>query len=303
MRSRFVGCLLGCAIGDSLGMPVEGMSREEILSTYGEIREFFPGRGLSAGSYTDDTQLTIALAESIIQCGDFYPGNYAKRIVEWKDYAVGAGFTCMYAAIRLSQGVDWRASGLGSAGCGSAMRAYPIGLLDIFQPKKLKRDAEESSLITHTDSRAIAGTIAIAYATSLAVRESKICGKEMLQKIRDFVGHTSTEFYESLSNAMKYDGMNIQKALSRIGTSGYVVETVNASLFIASQSSSFQEGIIEAVNAGGDTDSIGAITGGILGAKYGYENIPSKWSAHVQDRNRISNLADLLFKLVSQRNY
>lgn len=284
-------------------MPVEGMTRDEILSTYGEIKEFLPGRGLSAGDYTDDTQLTIALAESIIHSGDFYPGDFAKRIAEWKDYAIGAGFTCMYVATRLSQGVDWRASGLGSAGCGSAMRALPIGLLDIFQPKKLKRDAEESSLITHSDPRAIAGTIAIAYATSLSVRESRIKGKEMLFKIRDFVGHTSTEFYEAMSNTIKYDRMNIQKALALIGTSGYVVETVNASLYIASQVSSFQEGIIEAVNAGGDTDSIGAMTGGILGAKYGYEDIPSKWSARVQNRNRISNLGDLLFKLVSQQNY
>lgn len=299
MRSRFIGCLLGCAIGDALGMPLEGMTRDEILGTYGEVREFLPARGLPAGSYTDDTQLTIELTESIIESGDFDPRDFSRRIADWRDYAVGAGFTCMCAATRLANGIDWRESGLGSAGCGSAMRAYPIGLLNIFKPKKLKRDAEYSSLITHTDPRAIAGTIAIAYAASLSVREPRIKGKEMLMKVRDFVGHVSTDFYNELTETMRYDRMNIQKALSFIGTSGYVVETVNASLFIASQAKSFQEGVIEAVNAGGDTDSVGAMTGALLGAKFGHVDIPSRWSVYVQDKSRIMKLGDLLFRLVS----
>jgi len=298
MRERFVGCLIGCAIGDALGMPVEGWTRRSILDSFGEVRDFKEGRGLAPGSYTDDTQLTLVLVESIIRCKDFDPSDFAQGISEWRNYAVGPGFTSMCAATRLSIGFDWRESGLGSAGCGSAMRASPIGLLNIFRPRKMRKDAEQSSLITHTDPRAIAGSVAMASATSLLAKDPTCTGEEFLTEVRGMVGHISSTFYDSMTRTMEFDGMDIQRALEQIGTSGYVVETVNASLFIVSQSESFEEGVIHAVNAGGDTDSLGAMVGSLLGARFGVANIPRRWKTTVQDRNRIVNLGELLYSLV-----
>lgn len=302
MESRFVGCLLGGAVGDALGMPFEGMSRREIFRLNGDrVIDFLPGKGLSPGSYTDDTQLALALAKSIVETQDFDPRDYAVRIQAWRDAAVAPSFTCLWAALRLASGISWRASGLGSAGCGSATRAAPIGLLDLFRPRKLQRDAEDSSRITHTDDRAITGTIAVAYAVSQVIRDPDLRGVEFLTKVRDFVGHTSPEFYEKLSATIKYDGMRLHKGLEFIGTSGYVVETVISSLFLASQSSSFGTGVLEAVNAGGDTDSIGAVTGAILGAKFGTGGIPLQWREGVQDSERLRELGESVYRVVADQ--
>ncbi|MDM7935711.1 MAG: ADP-ribosylglycohydrolase family protein, partial [Methanothrix sp.] len=142
LEDRFLGCLLGVAVGDALGMPVEGYTAEEIRSRFGAVQEMMPApeghfhTGLLAGQFTDDTEETLILAESMVEAHGLSPERFAERLIAWgaswtldERLNRGVGFTTRSAVERMISGVPWTRSGLAIPTCGSAMRAAPVGLL------------------------------------------------------------------------------------------------------------------------------------------------------------------------------
>lgn len=182
LQDSTLGCIIGCAVGDALGAPYEGLWGDCIPEESHLLSEFAEFEGYPRGQYTDDTQLTIATIESIIQQKDIIPHEIAKSIAKlWKTQAViGPGGACTCAADSFLRSGDWKNCGApkGSAGNGTAMRMAAVGLFFINNPSSLPEIAAHISQITHKDMRSVAGGIAIAYAAYLLATK-----KDWLQKL------------------------------------------------------------------------------------------------------------------------
>lgn len=175
-ESQFVGSIVGLAVGDALGYPAEFRRRAQLLAEVGPegitdfialkdarfSRPFFIAPDCPPGTYTDDTQMTIAVAESLLRAGradlDDLMAEMGRRFVSWSRSEKNnraPGETCMEGCGNLSRGVHWRVAGVAeSKGCGSAMRVAPIGLYynHLDQVAEVSR---ASSLLTHGHNAAL----------------------------------------------------------------------------------------------------------------------------------------------------
>ncbi len=170
LKDRFLGCLLGCAVGDALGAPFEGYWDHQLPGRKALLRNFAEVEGYPRGQYTDDTQLTLATIESIVRLGDLEPADVARSIASlWRhDSVVGPGGSCTRAATTFLKTRDWTTCGapIGQAGNGTAMRTAALGLFFLRDPERLPPAVADISRITHQDPRSVAGGIAIAKAAA-----------------------------------------------------------------------------------------------------------------------------------------
>ncbi len=310
MKDRFVSTLLCSAVGDALGMPLEGKLRSKIISQFnGPVRNFMDSerRGLKAGQFTDDTQMMLAIAESIVDKRKIDPEDVAKRFVEWINSGDvrGAGKACIESIERLKKGKSWDKTGKSgewAAGNGSAMRIAPIGLLDYRNCEKLKQDVYVTSIITHNNREAVAGATALAYGIAKNLTIEEIDVEDYLLDIIGFIRPISETMSDKLSevNTLLFDDTPFDVALLEIGTSGYVVDSVGAAFYLFCRSPEDLENVIcEAASAGGDNDTIACMAGGLSGAFNGLDSIPKRWLSELEARNHITNLASEIYDLVS----
>lgn len=307
IADSFQGCLLGVAIGDALGMPAEGFSQAEIEQKFGKITDFVkpPPDGLCShlneGQYTDDTQMTIAVAEALIERKGFDPLKIAQKFYQWylQSDQRGPGFTCREVSSHLMSPSNYKHAAIPSSGCGSAMRVSPIGLLYYKNMKKLAEFAAESSRITHTDVRAVAGAQTVAFAIAYFLRaEEKIKDKDFLTRTASFIEKTSPEFSRKIISLEFFKDYEHLEAMNVIGTSGFVAETVSAAFYAFLKTpGNFSQTVLLGANAGGDTDSIASIAGGLSGAYNGLSGIPQKWVSKVENADYLKELAKKLYDL------
>jgi ADP-ribosylglycohydrolase len=197
LEDRLLGCLLGQAVGDALGFPVEGRP-PKVCAAYvdGVLRHGRAGsasaESLAFGQYTDDTQLARELVISYVDRQGFDPADYGKRIaaIFVEGRIVGRGRTTEAAARRLAQGLPWDEAGspAPAVGNGSAMRAGPVGVLYSYDAERRKQVAIDQGRITHADPRAVAGSVAIASAVALAVNSVQIDRTHFVEALSDQVG-------------------------------------------------------------------------------------------------------------------
>ncbi len=298
--------MLGAAIGDALGKQNEGQTREDILKRgyvrdYGKAQAGCPGEKLRASQYTDDTEQMLVLAQSLIRCEGFNGLDFATAIAKWGEDAMSdparkslVGPSSSKAIARLNAGISWKESGSDIPSCGSAMRAAPIGLFydDLLE---VEENAALSSIPTHRSNAARAGAVAVAVGVRCATNGM---GCSDLVK-------------ETIARASKYDmelgrriGLSCRlrteepgKAFARLGTSYLVYETVSSAFYcFLRHFESPENAVIEAVNAGGDTDSIACITGTLSGALHGIRCFPEKWIQGLENKENIEELAYMIFK-------
>lgn len=301
-QDRFVGCLVGLAIGDALGMPFEGMDAEVIREDYGHVREFLPGHGLSPGQYTDDTKMMLCIAESIVQEDHVDPEDVAQRFVEWFDSGDlrGIGHTCLEAILNLKRGLSWRESGRRgkwAAGNGTAMRIAPVGLIDCCDVEKLREDCWATSVITHNNPEAVAGATAVAYAIARLL-SGEFDEGTFLAELAAFVGGSEVARHLKQTQTLFSARTPTAEALTVLGTSGYVVETVASALYCFLMTpEDFMTTVASAVMGGGDTDTTGAIAGAISGAHNGISNMPQHLVDGVEDSERLQELGRDIYRL------
>ena len=159
MQKRYEGSILGLAVGDALGYPVEFISLGEIRDRYGPdgITGLEPSRGHPAGTFTDDTQMSLAIARAILSRGhdteEAFLSKVAQEFVAWSispDNDRAPGITCMASCRDLAIDPSWRAMGHNdSKGCGTAMRSAPIGMAWHGDEDRIIRLASETSTLTH----------------------------------------------------------------------------------------------------------------------------------------------------------
>lgn len=288
--------LFGLALGDALGYPTEFMTLPDIRRRYGV-------GGISEppipALYTDDTQMTVALTEGLLDAGLHAPldkrmNAIAARFVRWMnspDNNRAPGMTCMKAVGRLEIGIAWREAGQNnSKGCGSAMRVAAIGYLYADDDELLRETAEFSSLITHGHPAATAASVAAAYAIKLGLTGVPLT--DYLPRILNFVnmaGEMSEDFSQALRRVGHVGGWEDEDAaLDHIGQGWTGDEAVALALYcVLRYPHDYVACMRRAAATNGDSDSIACIAGGMMGARLGLDAIPAAW------RERCENAAGL----------
>lgn len=285
IEDRIVGCILGTAVGDAIGLPYEGLSRQRAGKLLGapDRHRFCFGRGM----VSDDTEHTCMVAQALIDAkgnaGEFQR-LLARRFRWWLLGApAGVGLATLRATIRLWIGYSPERSGVRSAGNGPAMRAAILGVA-IRDFDQLGEFVRVSTRLTHTDPKAELGALAVALAARLASFREKITPYEYLDYLTDLIGTEDSELISLIAQAA--DSVNAGKCTVAFaeslglakGVSGYVYHTVPVAIHAwLSHQHDCRTAIMAVVQCGGDADSTGAIVGGIVGAGVGRHGIPQEW--------------------------
>ena len=307
LRDAFRGALLGTFTGDALGAPVEGWSALRIRREHGEIREMLEGRR-GSGRYTDDTQMTIALAESLLESRGFDGGEFAARLVAAYDPTRGYGQGTTDVIRRLRSGEPWQTAAdhsypRGSFGNGAAIRMAPVALLHHHDRESLGLLAEETALVTHSHPLGVAGAVLQACQIALAIQSRG----EALDPLGFAVvlrsSTTSTEFRQKLRAVEECleESPTLEAVHNRLGCNSTALGSVPTGLYcFLSHPESFEAAVTYAVSLGGDTDSIAAMTGAIAGAYHGAQAIPERWRRKLEEGPKgasyVETLADKLFE-------
>jgi len=306
LKNKYTGCMLGAAIGDALGKQNEGVRREEILERgyikdYGMSPNGSPGKKLKAGQYTDDTEQMLVLAQSLLECNGFDAKDFAKRIARWgvevqNDPARSPflGPSSSSAIEKLNSGISWKESGSDIPSCGSAMRVAPIGLF-YDSLEKVESNAVLSSIPTHKSKGAIAGAVAVAVAVRCALDGCDL--SEIISQTCERASNHDIDLAKKIEQAFESRDELPDMVFARLGTSYYVYDTVPCAFYCFSRHFNEPEkAIIEATNAGGDTDSIGCITGALCGALHGTSSFPKKWITGLENKELIEQIADKIYE-------
>jgi ADP-ribosylglycohydrolase len=318
MKDRFLGCLLGLAIGDALGMPVEGWNRERIEQTYGWITGYLPKIGedgseiLAAGEITDDTELALCHVESLITAGGYVdPETTGLRFLRLYhgDSRKFMGRTTRLALESADETGDFQNGVVGDwpAGNGVAVRIAPLGLMHALgrlNPEVFTRDVMRSALITHSHPEALNGALAMAYAVRLLASE-EVPPEVLIDEVLAFIDEDDVARRLRLARKLirkSGDRERDMANLAQIGTSGYVAESVAAAMYcFATHIDDFASAVLIAINAGGDTDTIGAMTGALAGAHVGAPAIPTELVDGLEGRMYILVAGPGLYRAAQRR--
>ncbi|OFW59481.1 MAG: hypothetical protein A2Y75_11485 [Candidatus Solincola sediminis] len=285
-------------------MPFEGLRASTIREKLGRAPDFLdaPWRMLKAGQWTDDTKMMIYQARSIIESGGVDAHDTARKFVEWLQSNDWRGIgRATYASLkRLQAGTDPDESGEEgemAAGNGVAMRIAPVALVGCMSLDKLREDVRSVGLITHNNSEAIAGGRAVAFAVAGGAR-GDLEPASLISEAIEFIGPSLVA--ERLAQASRFldSGMEAGEATARLGTGGYVVETVASAFFcFLNTPGDFEASVSQAVAGGLDADTTAAVVGAISGAYNGLDAIPERWRRQVENYGGIIKLADGIFEL------
>lgn len=283
LRDRVAGVILGGAVGDALGLPMEGLSRRRAARIFpGPPRHrLLPGRGMCS----DDTEHACMTAAALLR-HPHDPDAFA-RALAWKlrwwllGLPAGVGLATLRAIARLWLGIPPARSGVHSAGNGPAMRAAVIGAFFRDDEPLLREYLRASTRITHTDPRAERGALLIALAAAHAVRGFEV-GSFIEIALRESVDDPELHAHLTLAaRQLQVGGSALAFAdaigLSR-GVSGYINHTVPVALFCwLRHPRGYGDAIADAIALGGDTDTVAALVGALVGATAGDAAIPREW--------------------------
>lgn len=328
---RIHGCLVGVGVGDALGMPTEFLSLEQIRELYGEVRSFertpewHPLKHLPAGSMTDDTEQTLAIAGAVSKPGGFDVHDVAEALLAWSAAMdLGSldqmGPSTNFALKRLRQGDDPMKTGLRGNTNGAAMRIAPVGCIHAGDPGGVLEDVVTVCAPTHLTDVAVAGAVAVASGVAEALKvgssldsvlNAMLAGaRRGTERAREVIAVTTegrvpweviaAQINPALADRMEWALEVVDRAAGspaerrdvlarKIGTGVQMIETIPfvvGALRIA-DGDPFEAAVL-AANAGGDTDSLAAIAGGIGGALKGAGAIPEALRRRFQEVNRVS---------------
>ena len=328
LLDKFQGCLLGVAIGDTLGHPFEGKLRSEIYSYFSDFDEFIQKNKSIFKTYTDDTQLTLHTAEALIKGNGFNIDNFIREYVNWlDDPPIGPGYGCISSIRKLKYGVEWKQAASNSGGNGTTMRIAPVGLFYSKDLKALKTTAIKSSIITHSHPAASAGAVVIARAIAFLIGKNPETGfsiEEFFDVITSSISNSQDEIWEEFvkilhklksnlsipieSGLIKFSQAGvkspyfIEQYLGQAFVHPYTVSTVACSILIfLKMLTSFKDCIFELATAGGDSDTVGAIGGCLAGVYFGLENIPPDLIKLVKSNKKILNISEELYNKYKKR--
>lgn len=278
---RDFGALLGGAVGDSLGLPAENLPRWLVRLRYpsgpalrrGLVRFF-----RRAGDVSDDTQLTIAVARSILPEGKYSHARFRDELREWYAFRIAAGRATSHAALGLWRDRNAPSRASPSQGNGVCIRIAPFAILrkNDTSDEQLLSDVELNGRETHTGEVAIAGAKLVALllkrSLKLPVGALQPGFDGLVLELASVSGFPLAGYHRAKACR------SLPEQLRVCGTSGHAQQSVTAALLIArAHPRDFSAAMRAAFFAGGDVDSVGALAGAILGANLGAQAIPTAW--------------------------
>lgn len=272
MDNKLKAAVYGLAVADALGVPVEFKERGtfHVTDMIGYGTHYQP-----VGTWSDDTSMTIATCDSIVkECCIDLDDMRAKfnAWIEWGAYTAGGnvfdygGTTAQ--ALRTGKGVDHAYSN----GNGSLMRILPLAFVHDITNEQIRA----VSAITHAHE--ISKEACVIY---VDIAKKLLAGEKLLDILHGLAVGAETPFYRLPSIA--------ECTEDEIRSSGYVVDTLEAALWVLANTDSYEAAVLKAVNLGSDTDTVGAVTGGLAGIIYGYDAIPDKWIKALRGKDVIDS--------------
>lgn len=258
--NRLQSAVYGIAIGDALGLPVQFMPRD----SYPEVTEMIKNEKLPwpAGTWSDDTSLTLATVDSLLTCEGVDIPDMRARFMDWMDNgaytqdgeAFDQGFTTVHA---LTHGCG--CTNEQSNGNGSLMRILPLAFVKNLSDEQIA----QVSGITHAHPLSVEACTVYVHAAQLILD-----GFSLTEALE--TASLSSEIFSYLADISS-------RKRNEIRSTGYVKDSLEASFWCLLTTDNFRDALIRAVNLGDDTDTIGAITGGMAGLAYGMESVPDSW--------------------------
>ena len=309
VADRARGVMLGVAVGNLLGLPVEGRSRRRIqeLYPYG-VREIDPAE--ASRPMDDDPAQAVELAEALLAPGNL-ADRFADRLVTWRIVnGRGMGRLTRQSIAQLADGVPppaaayavYRARG-GTASNGGIMRCAPVAVARRRRPDLLIRDTADTCAVTHYAPACqwscviVNSVVAVLLSGSVPdlARLLAAAGADGCPNLLA-VGQASGIPTGLLSGAItgKLSPGDTQWMRGNRGPGGHTVLTMQAGLWAATTPLGFEESLVALVNAGGDADTNGALAGAVLGARYGASAIPPRWTACIPQKERLADLGERL---------
>jgi len=300
--------LFGVAVGDAIGVPLEFKSRQSISNNPVTDMLGYGTYNLPPGTFSDDSSLTFCLAEALTQKFDL--NTIAQNFVKWRyeNYWTPAGkvfdigITTQQAINRIAEGEQAHLAGsfdVSANGNGSLMRIAPLVFYLFNKPIDQRFEIiKKVSSITHRHIRSvIACFYYVEFALQLFAHKDKFEIYANLQtEITAYLTSLSIKPNElALFNRLLKQNIH-ESAEECIYSSGYVVHTLEASIWCLLTTNNYKEAVLQAVNLGEDTDTTGAVTGGLAGLLYGVNDIPTNWMKKIARKNDIENLAKRLGK-------
>ena len=308
LKSNIQSVLFGVAIGDALGVPMEFKSRELISENPVKDMIGFGTYNLPPGTFSDDSSLTFCLAEALTE--NFDLDIIARNFIRWyyenywtaRGSVFDVGIATREAIFKLSNGVQADLAGgvdISSNGNGSLMRILPLVFYTIDKPIiERYQITKQVSSITHGHIRSVISCFYyLEFARYLILGMDKF---EIYKKLQtEIVIHLKSisinpEEISLFRRILEDNIFNLDE--DQISSSGYVLHTLEASIWCLLTADNYKDASLKAVNLGEDTDTTAAVTGGLAGLLYGFENIPENWVNQLARRDDIEDLAERLSK-------
>jgi poly(ADP-ribose) glycohydrolase ARH3 len=317
-EDRCIGCLLGCAAGDILGANLEFQSRQEIQERHGRIADFLHSDARPLGVFTDDTEMTLALAVSLVERGALDPGHCARTYARFfaAEPRRGYGPAVSKVLTLLGSGHDYRETGRavypgGSYANGGAMRIAPVGLAFRNAGDALLREAVRSALLcSHVHPDAVDGAFIQARAVARLARMGATADLEIgpfLTELRSKAESLAVQEKLSLVVQASSQGWSDERLLAAVCTPNeygeqfqiHAAEAVACALWaFACSPHDPEEVIIRAAGLGGDTDTVAAMAGALAGALHGSPWMPRRWFDPMENQPGIGR--DYLIEVARQ---
>jgi ADP-ribosyl-[dinitrogen reductase] hydrolase len=311
ITEKIKSLLLGVAVGDALGVPVEFKSREFLRLNPVTDMTGYGTHYQPPGTFSDDSSLTFCLAEMLT--GEFDLNALGQNFIRWRDEgywtaggeAFDVGITTGKAIERLKKGVRPEQAGGtddDSNGNGSLMRISPLIFYLVDKPVNERFEiTRKVSSVTHGHIRSvIACFYYLEFGRLLLEGKDKF---EIFQNLRDEIPPFLNSLPVDPSEIVGFDrllqGSIYEQAEDTISGSGYVVHTLESAIWCLLTTGSYRDAVLKAVNLGEDTDTTAAVTGGLAGLLYGTDDIPAGWIMQLARHKDIEELAERFARKLS----
>ncbi|ADK30268.1 ADP-ribosylglycohydrolase family protein [Brachyspira pilosicoli] len=310
LENKLKSAILGLAVGDALGVPYEFISRDIIKKNPCKDMIGYGTHNKKAGTWSDDTSLTLCLLDNLNNKNINY-NDIMNSFVLWYDngkytadgHIFDIGITTSDAINNYKSGKNPIKCGLSdeySNGNGSLMRILPIAFYikkyfnsQLFENSEVINIIYNVSSLTHSHKRSLIACI-IYTAIALNLINDMNIEKSINKALKDSFDYYKNE--KELNNHKRIFDSDFKKINDvKIESSGYVVHTLEASIWILLNTSNYEDAVLKSVNFGDDTDTTAAVTGGLAGLYYGIDNIPSKWIDILVNKELIINICNKFF--------
>lgn len=318
-NERIKGALFGFFVGDALGVPVEFVERETLKKHKIVDMKEYGTHNQPKGTWSDDSSMVIASIESLINEKKINYTDIMDKFIAWykngeytpfnKVFDIGnATASALQRYINNRNNFKCGGKDIYSNGNGSLMRILPISLYLHYTDDPMFDVINDISSMTHAHIYSVFSCIIYTVFINEFLKNKNLLKayanmQEITKAILEDKNNSVIGNLEELKKVFKnivYTDISLYREKD-IKSSGYVIDTLEACFWCLLTTDNYSDAVLKAVNLGDDTDTIAALTGGVAGLVYGYDNIPNKWVESLQQKNRLNDITDKFINLLEDK--